>query len=320
MPYNRINAFGVEHGQVSPAEQFQAQQADAMRRAQMAALMSGAGGGKPAQGADQGFEPFPSMVDKPQELHAWSPDVVLSQQRQLNGTKDLMGLEGQQAMDLQKQKGADYLNAVKEQMAPANAGAALEGQKWSDMAGRRGIEDEGLRNRNFLEGAKATILRGMLPPSAGGDGAGGAAPTDQQGSERLLQILNGNNPDKSAVEVDTLKAQLGLLQKQMETQGGLTAGAGIQQGYQQAAPMLQGDLARMKQFIRSNNWSIAGNGDQLRNLYNGILQKAANMGMQPQAYRIFQEELKNTMRDALQENGMFFESAGSDAVRGEYGL
>ncbi len=326
MPYNRVNAFGVQHGQVSPEDQFNAQRSDMMRRAQMAALMAG-GGGQPQGTGGVGNDRFA------RDFAATHPEgsgpigaggVPLDQlarfDRQTKAGMDMQGLQGSQEMDLQKQRGADSLALGNVQMGAANKRADLEGQMWNDQAGRRGLEDQGMRDKNFIEGAKANMLRHALPTDMGGQGpmsgqVGGTAP-----AERMLMIMNGQNPDQQAVAVDTLKQQLELLKAQNAEKQGMIPAAGIQEAYGQAQPMLKGDLDRMKNFIRSNNWSIAGNQDQLRNLYNAALNKAAQMKLPPQVYRLYEEELKNTMRDALQENGAIFQSAGSDTTRQNFGL
>jgi hypothetical protein len=329
MPYDRINAFGVQHGQVSPAEQFQAQQAEAMRRAQMAALMSGAGGGgRPAQGADQGFEPFPSMVDKPQELHAWSPDVVLSQQRQLNGTKELMGLQGQQAMDLDKQHGQTSLDIVKQQMLPSQGANQREQALFDEQTPIRQMQRQA--QQNFLQGSAtddADLLRGAIamgrdptPFLQARTQERGYARQDemaQQGAiNSLIAELAKTNPAAAAKLGQSSKALGGVdpsvLQGAFESTG--------QKPYESISAVMAPELKRMTDFIRSNNWSIAGNQDQLRNLYNSILAKAQTMNPDPRAFRALQEDMKNAMRDALQQNGAIFESAGSDATRRNFGL
>ncbi len=304
---NRVTAAGVQHGLVNPEEQMGL---DLARRAQIAALMSAGGGGGQVP---QGEAP---MVQPQSGAGEYSPDAWARYQR----GKAVLAQQGQQDIDLQKQKGADYLGAVKEQMAPANAGVDQRAKEWSDMSGRRGLEDEGLRNQNFIQGAQANVLRQALPTDMGGQGPMSDQGGGTAGAERLLQIMQGKNPDEQKVQTQLMQEQLKMLQAQNTEKQGLIGGAGVQEAYGQAAPMLQGDLARMKNFIRSNNWSIAGNQEQLRSLYSSILNKAAQMKMPPAAYRIFEEEVKNTMRDALAENGAIFESAGSDTTRQNFGL
>lgn len=133
MSYNRVSAMGVERGLVSPEEQFNAQRTDAARRAQMAALMAGAGQAGPIAGggATEDIETAFARAHPqggPEIIgNAGTPYAPIDAfNRQTKAGMDMQGLVGSQQMDLQKQRGTDYLNAVRTQMEPANAKIALE--------------------------------------------------------------------------------------------------------------------------------------------------------------------------------------------------
>lgn len=120
MTFDQINAFGVQRGQVSPAEQFRAQQEDAARRAHMAALMAGAGGRPSAptgMGSSEGFEPY---QQKEAQIIGntgtpYAPIDMLN--RQVKAGMDMQGLEGQQAMDLSKESTNRAFGTADRQMA-----------------------------------------------------------------------------------------------------------------------------------------------------------------------------------------------------------
>lgn len=90
----------------------------------------------------------------------------------------------------------------------------------------------------------------------------------------------------------------------------------------QAAAMtsVKPELDRVRNFIRANNWSISGNQNELRKLYDAVMQRVTGLGASPEATAYIENELKQTMRDALAENGLVFEAKGSDKTRANFGL
>ena len=88
----------------------------------------------------------------------------------------------------------------------------------------------------------------------------------------------------------------------------------------QILPLVKSELETVSKFIRSNNWSIAGNQEELRALYDQTMNKVNALTPNPKTRALVEDQLKQTMRQALSENGLIFESAGSDATRRNFGL
>lgn len=178
MPYNRVSAMGVQHGLVNPEEQFNAQRSDAVRRAHMAALMAGSGGGGAPRpdggvGNDQFARDFEATHPKNTSGGVGAGGLPLTQiaafDRQVKAGMDMQGLQGSQEMDLQKQRGADSLGIVREQMGPAKSRDARE----------QGAYDMQLPFRQQQMDAQKKLLEEAMSP--GGQSIGLAGPT-QDGS------------------------------------------------------------------------------------------------------------------------------------------
>ncbi len=330
MPYNRISPFGVQHDLVSEGEQFRAQNersANAHHAQKLAMqaqmdLLRGSGGGQ--------AELFQRDPNEGRDMENVARNEMMTQQK-----RGMDFANQAQASELKNR-----LDVTGLQMGPRNQEVELAKQQWGDMAGRRGIEDEGLKNRNYMEGFKADYLRkmsgggaqsavpaggltdpgqfgptGMMAPGGSGQQGG-----DQAGTERALMILGGQNPDAAAAQRDLLKLQVHGAQEESKAADQNRASAQAQGQYATIAPLVQKSLQDVRSFIRSNNWSIAGNQDQLSNLYNSVLTRLQSLRASPEALKLIEQDLKQTMRDALQENGVFFDSAGSDATRERFGL
>jgi hypothetical protein len=90
--------------------------------------------------------------------------------------------------------------------------------------------------------------------------------------------------------------------------------------YNQVGQAVAGDLDRARKFIRSNNWSIAGNRPEVMNLYNAVLNRAKQFTNNPKVLALIEADVKKAMGEALDENGVFFNAVGSDAMREDLGL
>lgn len=343
MPFNRISAMGVEHGQVSPEDQFVAQRTDAMRRAQMAALMA-SGGGQSGGGtpASQGFEPYqqkePEIIGNTGTPYA--PIDMMN--RQVKAGMDMQGLQGSQALELQKQRGADSLALGNVQMGAANKRADLDTRMYDDSAGvenaRRAMQSEALKKASGLIGGGQAPSTNSLVGGGGGSAVGGQGKWDEMAA--LSALANGGQmPDFASRDIQRKTLEMGLEDRKRQlgsdrvqsfldagdVEGANTAGAtaGVpvpKQNYGTAVPQMKGDIDRVSNFIRSNNWSIAGNQAELKSLYDSTMKRAQSLNLSPQALTLVEQDLKNAMRDALKENGVFFQAAGSDTTRQNFGL
>jgi hypothetical protein len=323
MAFNRVSAMGVQHGQISPEDEMAA---NLMRQAQMSALR----GSMPSPAPMGQATPELPTPKEPEILNsvgrpAYETDYM---NRGLQGQKDLQAMAGQQALDLSKESTNRAFGTVDRQMAPAVSADQREQALFNEQTPIRQLQRQA--QQNFLQGSStddADLLRGAI--------AMGRDPTpfiedrarresyarqDDQSQQTAISTLMGElaktNPAAAAKLAQSSKALGGVdpsvVQGAFESMG--------QKPYEVIAPAMAPELKRMTDFIRSNNWSIAGNQDQLRSLYNSILAKVQTMRPDPDAFRAIQEDLKSAMRDALQENGIIFESAGSDKTRRNFGL
>jgi hypothetical protein len=132
--------------------------------------------------------------------------------------------------------------------------------------------------------------------------------------------LNLENTKRGTAKTRALEAQASgndqLAAAEAEKGGIAVPTAGYGDVHEQVKP----DIDRVQKMIRNNNWSIAGNKDELRNLYQNVLARAKTLHASPQALALIEQDLKNTMRDALKENGLVFKSAGTAGVEQDYGL
>ncbi len=327
MPYNRVSPFGVQHDLVSPGEEFRARnQSQAMQhhmqqlamKAQMDALRGG--GGAEMLPSDT----FQRDPNEGRDMENVAMNAFMNnQQREQNFAQ---GMQGDQLKN--------RLDVTGLQMGPRNAEVEQQGKQWDQLAPQRQADLEGTQSRNFGEKFKMDLLKRAMPgaaspagqgsgftdPAAFGPmgmmapgGASGAPSGDAAQAERMLQILGGQNPDANA-------AQREMLRMQVDNAKAVNPSNVAQQQYGQIAPLVEKNIKDVYDFIRSNNWSIAGNKDQLQNLFNSVMTRLQGLKASPDAMKLIQEDIKSAMRKALQENGVFFDSAGSDSVRQEYGL
>ncbi len=319
MSYNRIGAMGVEQGLVSPEEQFMAQRMDAARRAQMALLSGGGGvGGGGAVASDQ----QPGVV--PSSGAPAGADII-----------DLMNRQGNQQLNMQRLRNEGDQGVATTHMAPDLMRAQLSTQAYGDQSGV-----QNMRNQIIMGHLKQRLAGGGQPdPNADPNMAMmqeaidmGQSPAPwlaaqsqdkqhqweidarKQGSlDTLMAALAKYNPEAAAklIPGSSLEGSDPQAIASAFTTGG-------QKQYEQLAPVMAPELQRMSNFIKSNNWSIAGNKPELKNLYDSILAKASTMRPSPEAFRAFQEDLKNAMRDALNTN--IIPTYGAGDVRQAYGL
>ncbi len=330
MSFNRIGAMGVQQGLISPEEEFLAQRTDAARRAQMA-LLSGAGGGGSFAGVGPGGAA--ATGGDPQQSE-WREDQVFN--RNLRGALEMQKQGGMNALDLSKQGGANDQTVATTHMAPALMREQTNRQAYDDSSGLRNLQQK--RGMQTLQGImngtasssddpNMTMMREAIAMGQSPAPFLEAQSRDKQyshqvdqsreaGMQQLIAAIAQQNPEMAAQLAGTTQTFGGLPEGSLA--GAFTAGG--QKQYEQLAPSMAPDIDRMRKTIRANNWSIGENQDQLRSLYNSILAKAQSFKPAPQAFRALQEDLKNAMRDALQENGLFFESSGSDTTRQNFGL
>lgn len=255
MPYNRVSAMGVERGLVSPEEQFNAQRADSMRRAQMAALMAGGGQAGPSAGAQA---PDPLAAKEPQIIGntgtPYAPIDMLN--RQVGAAKDLQTLEGQQQMDLSKESTNRAFGTTDRQMAPRNIEAQIGREKFD-------LEKPGLQSdadlNSFINGKMMDVLKGGAAQPAGGanDASGG-------GLEYLLKIMAARQGRAvmPSYEEDARKQvlNLDLEAKKREAEaakGNVSATTPIEE-YLGSNPGLTGQLGSMSKDFADRDTSVIG--------------------------------------------------------------
>jgi hypothetical protein len=254
MPYDRISPFGVQRDLVSQGERFRAEnesranarhqqmlmlkeQSDAMRRAQSAT----SGGGGPA---DEFGVPLDAMTQAKSQGYFGAPDPL---QRRANAEQagwergnTIFNKESDLAKQIEDMHTQRVLKDRELQMAPRNAEIAQEDRQWKELAGRRGLEDEELRNRNAIGTMKAELIKriGSAPPPAAPSPQGGLGKIDIFGGQGdfkgvpyampsapapaapdfsrekdLLTILTGGNPDLEKAKADQLKIEIAQLKR-----------------------------------------------------------------------------------------------------------
>lgn len=219
----------------------------------------------------------------------------------------------------------------------AQIGLAREAmdREWGAGEATRGVNDR----KAMLQSAVYDELLGKGTPGAGGAGMFSSPrirdtaflgaigvdprmatdPDDALIRQGLASRLAGADPDEVPGILGAIKsgdyasiptnnrAMIGRRAEEVSNAGG--------------AADIDGTLKRIHQFIRANNWGIGdSNRSELRQMYNEFLGRLDSLGVSPQARSMLESKLKDTMRDALHQNGMFFEAAGSDATRREFNL
>lgn len=341
MPFNRVSAMGVQHGLVSQEDQFNAQRSDAMKRAQMAALMAGSGGGAPRPDGGLGNDQFARDFDAthPQGSNGIGAgglplDQIAAFDRQAKAGMDMQGLQGSQAMDLQKQRGADSLALGNVQMGPANKRADLETRAYNDSSGleneRRSIGIQALKQASGL-------LGGMGDSSA--PDAGGSDKWDHLAA--LGALANGGQmPDFGSRDAQRQMLQMSLQEAKRKSASGQTQdflAAGDVAGAENAAtaggvpmprqsfdavsadPQVTGKITQLIKLIDDNDlYFTDANQGQLDAVYNELNTLIESMRASPEAKTRLLQMVKDKMRNAVTRNTSLFQGAGMGSIEDKY--
>jgi hypothetical protein len=81
------------------------------------------------------------------------------------------------------------------------------------------------------------------------------------------------------------------------------------------------DIQAVYAEIRKNNWRL-GDADKARiqQMAEGVMNKMRQLRVSPETQSLISDELKKNIEKALHENGVFFESSGSQDLRAQSGL
>jgi len=91
--------------------------------------------------------------------------------------------------------------------------------------------------------------------------------------------------------------------------------------YAQAQQAVAGDIQEVYAFLRKNNWNISDTDTAtVAQKFQAISQKLDSFRVPQNIKNNILNDLKSKMQQALSENGVMFEAAGSDALRQQYGL
>lgn len=312
MPYDRISAMGVQHGLLTPVDEANmeaARQQAAMKLQQYMADQAQSGQNDAAQ------------------IAADASKYATQAQFASQGS---FADRAAQESEMERLRGDRSMGIVQAQMGPANMAAQLERQKYQDASGLE----------NMKRQAQMSILGRIMPgagvqagsPAVGGLSGIGSDDQRQQMMD-MYAIMNGQTPQDPVIR-QLQRSQLLRQDAQSRITGALAGGneAGAAQiaaqsgetvpmaDYQAIASAVQPEIQRVKDFIRANNWSIAGNLPQLKTLHDQVMAKIKALRGSPQAQQLLETDLKNAMRDALQENGAIFKSYGTSDVEQGYGL
>lgn len=231
---------------------------------------------------------------------------------------------------------------IQPQMTALGYGKEKDDREWNAGAGRRTVEDAkygvqggilrqigaavngemggagvpGQPQGNAL-GLKPSDMRGLAFTALGG-----SAPVDRDDEAihaALSKMLETADPSDVPAIIEATKS--GDYSKIPTNNQGKIARISNEVGNLGVASDVEGALQRVHKFIRSNNWGIGdANRVELRQMYRDFMDRLDTLGASPSARAMLEDKLKQTMRDALHENGAFFEAAGSDQTRQEFRL
>ncbi len=323
MPYNRVSAMGVEHGQINPAEQ------DAARRAQMQMLMSGGGRAPGPWGGETAPEPMApqgSQILNNVGRPAYETDYM---SRMNKADMDMQGLKGTQEMDLQKQKGADYNQAVTTQMAPAMGANQRAQTEFDEGEAIRGFKRQA--QRNFLEGnggsdddlIRGSIAMGMDP--AGLVAARGQersyARQDEQAQEAarnaLIAELSKTNPEVASQLAGGSKTFQGIDQGLLSQ--GFNTASQKDFGTVSANPQVPERIKKLIEVIDNNDlYFTQGNLSELNKAYDELNGLLAQLRASPEAKAQILQQARDKMREAITRNTSLFQGAGMGKIEDAY--
>jgi hypothetical protein len=235
------------------------------------------------------------------------------------------------------------------QTAPQMLRVGLERDEYTDKAPQRALANAqaGLATKrlapqgriaDLIDSQVEQSLRGGAPSPGAVPGAAPAAqpilrPQDVRGlvrgyaglapdpGEGMIQnfLLQRMQDDPENAQAYIAAASTGDISKIPKERGSLDAKKA--QEYDTAKRMVDPDIQAVVKEIRANNWRI-GDADQTRiqALADGVMNKLRQLRVSPETQAMIGDELKKNMEGALHENGVFFESSGSDMARARNGL
>lgn len=253
--------------------------------------------------------------------------------RDLSGTFDQ---RSKSQMDIASLTDAGQTERTRMGMAPQQTLADLEARKYGDQSGVSNAKNSLIMR---LIGDMEKGLGGAPggAPMSGAPAGGGFQldPKSMRGMQYGLLGLKDPQAETDSLVRQIMTERAGKVDDAdlpaalAAIQGGdpskMPAAGGINQkamaGYAQAQQAVAPDIQDMYAFLRKNNWAI-GDADQAT-----IAQKFQAISMKLDSFRVPQQiktnilnDLKAKMQQALGENGVMFEAAGSDALRQQYGL
>jgi len=184
---------------------------------------------------------------------------------------------------------------------------------------------------------RATAATGMLQQKMAGGQDAGMDRNQVRKLEMAARFLGRDIGDSDLREIKLEEARTGLASKQVQAliDSGDIAGATAlakQRGvklpstldsrlgdeYATVTKFIEPDMNAVVQFITDNNWSIAGNQDELRQLYDQVMNKVRSSGASPKTVSLIEGDLKAKMAAALRKPTI--PAAGTDATRRNFGL
>jgi hypothetical protein len=242
--------------------------------------------------------------------------------------------------ELVNKGGADMARIGNE---PAMGALGFERDKWNDPS-VKGVREQTLRRNTYdnnrfgredeLDELIHGQLAGALRAGSAGGGQGliggrdltaimrkraglGEDPADAMFNKYMMERMSGADPS----EVPGLAAAMETRDWTKIPGGSARLDQKTVNEMQQVQPLVTREMESVRKFIRDNNWSLGEtNQNELASLYQSFLGKLQSLRVSPSTLSLLEGELKQTMRDALQENGVFFGAAGTSDVKKTYGL
>ncbi len=310
MPYDLHSPFGIIPGQISPAE------------AQMNALRALMGrGDAPNNGAALDAAKNAGDLDQDPHFASWRADDAARAKAAgtpVSGTMPkLQDGEYGTASYFNKRMRDDADTELAQQKAEqgqldVNTARAKAGANGVPLPVRK-------QGRGFAEAEgkdRITLQEGGLPGGAAVDPVAEAVRPQDLNPAQYRAVLGGSDP----TEVAKLPAQVQMGELEAAAKGREgdvgTAATGIAL-YGAAASQVMSDLESLRQFVDDNGISIAGNMPELEQRVNAVRARLNALSPSKGARAQIELDIKKTLQDALEANGMMF---GKQAVQNRYGL
>lgn len=230
-----------------------------------------------------------------------------------------------QGMLADKGHAADF-ERTKMTMGPQQTMADIQKSQWE--AGAPGRQIGSTVDQMLLDKIKGMQGAGAQPGQATGDGMlnrimakrfGVTDPTEQTENilrQELARIYSEADPEDKPAAL--LALQSGDPSKAPKPSGISSKALG---SYAQAQQVVAPDIQEMYAFLRKNNWNISDqDSGTIAQKFQAISQKLDSFRVPQTIKTNIINDLKAKMKQALDENGVIFGAAGSDAISQQYGL